>query len=318
MSSLVLQIWIALALDFLIGDPRWLPHPVRFIGRVACGLEHPTRRWFPSARVAGMVTAAVVIGSTAGAVWALLALAHRVAPVAKDILSIGILYTTFAARDLADHGRAVARELEQGDLPAARRRVSWMVGRDTDHLDETGITRAAVESVAENTVDGVLAPLFFAFLGGPVAAMAYKAVNTLDSTFGYRNERYIHFGWASARLDDAANYLPARLGAPLIALAALFLGESPRNALRMCRRDGGKHNSPNAGFSEAAMAGALGIRLGGPVLRQGKTDDMPCLGDALRPLERGHIRRANALMLGATLAAALVFSAARMSVAVPV
>jgi adenosylcobinamide-phosphate synthase len=193
-----------------------------------------------------------------------------------------------------------------------------MVGRDTEHLNETGITRAAVESVAENTVDGVLAPLFFAFLGGPVAAMAYKAVNTLDSTFGYRNERYVHFGWASARLDDAANYLPARLAPPLIALAALFLGGSPPNALRICRRDGGRHVSPNSGLSEAAVAGALGIRLGGPVRRQGKTQDMPYLGDPLRPLEKDHIRRANALMFGATLTAALVFSAARMSVAVPV
>jgi adenosylcobinamide-phosphate synthase len=259
-----------------------------------------------------VVTATLAIGSTVGAVWGLLAIAQRVAPVAKDILSIATLYTTFAARDLADHGGAVLERLEQGNLPAARERVSWMVGRDTEHLDETGVTRAAVESVAENTVDGVLAPLFFAFLGGPVAAVAYKAMSTLDSTFGYRNEHYLHFGWASARLDDAANYLPARLAVPLIALAALFLGESPRNALRICRRDGGKHESPNAGLAEAAVAGALGVRLGGAVRRQGKTGGLPYFGDPLRPLEKDHIRRANALMFGATLAAALVFSAARV------
>jgi adenosylcobinamide-phosphate synthase len=175
-----------------------------------------------------------------------------------------------------------------------------MVGRDTDQLDEEGITRAAVESVAENTVDGVIAPLFFAFLGGPVGALMYKAVNTLDSTFGYRNERYAEFGWASARIDDLANYLPARLAVPFIAAAAIFLDQRPQEALRLSRRDGRKHASPNSGLSEAAMAGALGVRLGGPVLRKGKVDDMPYFGDPVVPLKPDHIRKANALMFIST------------------
>jgi len=194
MSGLVLNIWIALSLDFLIGDPRWLPHPVRIIGRTAQRLEGPARHALHNQRFAGMVVAAAVIGGTGFATWGLLAAARGVSSMIGDLVAVWLLYVTLAAKDLSVHSRAVFVALEAGDLPLARYSVSRMVGRDTGTLDEPGIVRATAESVAENTVDGVLAPLFFAVLFGPVGAMTYKAINTLDSSFGYRNDRYLRFG----------------------------------------------------------------------------------------------------------------------------
>jgi adenosylcobinamide-phosphate synthase len=308
----ILHIWIALILDVVIGDPRWLPHPVKIIGGLALRLEAPMRRRFASERTAGVVTAAAVIGLTAAITSAGLWMADRISPWLGHVAAVAVLYACFAARDLDRHGRAVQAALAREDLSLARRRVAMIVGRDTDRLDETDVVRAAVESVAENTVDGVVAPLFFAFLGGPVAAMAYKAASTLDSTFGYRNERYLRFGWASARIDDAANYLPARIGVALMALAARTLGENPRGGLQSSRRDGPRHASPNAGLAEAAMAGALGVQLGGPVHRHGRLEEMPRLGEPVEPLAAGHIIRACRMMMATTMAGAMVFTMTRI------
>jgi adenosylcobinamide-phosphate synthase len=306
----LLQIWIALALDGCLGDPRRLPHPVRLIGRAALAMEGPARRLISGPRLAGLATTVLVVGGTATLTWTVLGMAQRVSPLAGDLLSILFLYSAFAARDLADHGLAVARPLAAGDLETARRKVARLVGRDTHTLDESGITRAAVESVAENTVDGILAPLFFAFFFGPVGAMAYKAASTLDSTFGYRNTRYLHFGWASARLDDAANYIPARLGLLCIALAAASAGDRPGDVLRIAWRDSGRHASPNAGLPEAAFAAALGVQLGGPVMRGGMMHPMPLMGDPGRPLAHQHIQDGVDLMIRAALVAALLCTAA--------
>jgi adenosylcobinamide-phosphate synthase len=327
------QILVAIALDLALGDPRWFPHPVKLIGRMASALESPMRKTMTgvtkaitlcfgarflrrstqersatsqimsaqnaavSARIAGMATALIVILTT-GLVTALLVIgAYHINAICGSIVSILLLYTSFAARDLASHSAEVYRALRKGDLERARYRASWMVGRDTDCLDESGVVRAAVESVAENTVDGVTAPLFFAVLGGPVGAMVYKAINTLDSTFGYKNERYIDFGWASARIDDLANYLPARLTAPVVILAACVMKLRPANALRICLRDSRKHASPNSGITEAAFAGALGVQLGGLLYRKGKPVEMPKLGEPITELQPRHISRVNALML---------------------
>ena len=232
------QIVIALLLDLAFGDPRWFPHPVRLIGRLITALEGPARRAIPDARVAGTVTALTVILLAALATAVLIGIAGQIHPLLGDAVGILVLYTTLAARDLARHSLAVYRALETFDLAEARRLVSWMVGRDTERLTETEVVRAAVESVAENTVDGIIAPLFFAALAGPVGAMAYKAVNTLDSMIGYKNESYIDFGRTAARIDDAANYIPARLAAPILTAAAALLGfpRLRRLAHRLARR----------------------------------------------------------------------------------
>ncbi|NQT85627.1 cobalamin biosynthesis protein CobD [bacterium] len=287
---LEIQILAAVALDLLLGDPRWLPHPVRGIGWLALKFESITRRVLRP-RVAGMVTAVSVVAAAGGIAWGLLAAARAAHPIAGDVVAILVIYTTLAARDLARHSMAVYEPLATGDLPEARRRVAMIVGRDTADLDEQAVARAAVESVAESIVDGVTAPLLLAALLGPVGAMVYRAINTLDSTFGYKNERYREFGWASARLDDVANAIPARLTAPLLCLASLR-----RESVRILRRDGRNHASPNSGLTEAAMAGALGIQLGGPSTYGGVPVDKPTLGDATRPIESDDIRKANALM----------------------
>lgn len=298
----------AFVLDLLFGDPRWLPHPVKLIGRFALLLEAPLRRLIPKTRIAGVTAAVTVVGLTGAISWALIHGASMLHPVAGDVVSIILLYTTFAARDLMHHGHRVYRALALGDLEEARRRVAFLVGRDTDRLDEAGVARATVESVAENLVDGVTAPIFFAALGGPVAAMMYKAVSTLDSTFGYKDERNLLFGWASARLDDVANYLPARLTAPLMAAMAAVLRLRARDCVRIWLRDGRKHESPNSGLSEAAMAGALGVQLGGRNYYGGEAHEGARMGDPLRPLALRDIVRANMMMMG-TSALALVLLA---------
>jgi adenosylcobinamide-phosphate synthase len=309
------QIIIAMLLDLAFGDPRWMPHPVRLIGRLIEVLEGPARRAIPDVRLAGSLTALAVILAAALATGALIGVAGWLHPRLGDAVSILLLYTTLAARDLADHSNGVYRALARFDLAEARRLVSWLVGRDTERLTEPEVVRAAVESVAENTVDGIIAPLFFAALGGPVAAMAYKAASTLDSMIGYRNERYIDFGRTAARIDDGANWLPARLAAPIIAAAAAVTGQRASEAWRIARRDGRKHMSPNAGIAEAAFAGALGVRLGGVMQRRGRPVDLPEIGDPVVALARGQILAANRMMFAATAIAAVVFLAARWGIA---
>ncbi len=297
----------AMALDAVLGDPRWLPHPVRALGALATWLEGLTRKLIPSAKAAGILTVIKVVGSAGLAVFLVTRVAAAVHPVVGDVVAIVLLASTFAARDLAGHAMAVSRPLVRGDLPEARKKAALMVSRDTGALDEGETARAAVESVAENTVDGVTAPLLFAVLGGAVGAMMYKAVNTLDSMFGYKTERYLKFGWASARLDDAVNYIPARITAALVPVAAALMGARPVQALRFLLRDGRKHPSPNSGLTEAAMAGALGVRLGGVSSYFGVPSTKPFLGDPLEPLGKRHIRRAVALMMVTYLLAALIF-----------
>lgn len=311
MIPLVWQLWIALALDFLLGDPRWLPHPVRVMGRTALALEAPARRFFRNERIAGITAAMAVILGTLLVSWGILWAAGSISPLAGDLVSVWMMYTAVAAKDLGMHSRRVLGALDAGDLSGARTAVSYIVGRDTENLDETGIIRATVESVAENTVDGVLAPLFFAALFGPVGALTFKAVSTLDSTFGYKNKRYRRFGWASARLDDIANFIPARFGLICISIGAAFSGNHPGKALAIGLRDARKHASPNAGFPEAAFAGALGIQLGGPVFRAGVSAEAPLLGKTGAPLDQDHIVKANILMAAAVVTAALLLTLAR-------
>jgi adenosylcobinamide-phosphate synthase len=295
--SLERQLLVAVALDLLIGDPRWFPHPVKLIGRLASGLEAPARGVISNARMAGLVVALAVVAITCVTAAALLWLSNRVHPVLGDAFSVFFLYSGLATRDMVQHSADVFRSLVSGSLGEARGRVGMICGRDTDTLDEPGVVRAAVESVAENMADGVTAPLFFALIGGPVTMMAYKAVNTLDSTFGYKNDRYRDFGWASARFDDLANFVPARLTGLLIPLAARLVGERAWDSLRIFLRDRNRHPSPNAGQPEAAVAGALGLQLGGVSFYFGQPHEKPSLGDPVESPAAAHILRANALLL---------------------
>ena len=291
-----LQLVLAVVLDLLLGDPRWVPHPVRGMGWLAVKAESVLRNLTLREEVAGASAALLVVAASVASAYGLIRVAALISPFAAETVGLVLIYTTVAARDLSRHAGEVARALGDGDLEEARRRTGMIVGRDTDQLDEAGVIRAAVESVAESIVDGVTAPVFFAAVFGPLGAVAYRAVNTLDSMFGYRNERYLHFGWASARLDDLANYIPARMTGPLICVAAFILRNSGRDAIRILFRDALNHPSPNAGLAEAAVAGALGVQLGGTSTYAGLRVLKPTIGDARVALGRAHIRAAVALM----------------------
>jgi adenosylcobinamide-phosphate synthase len=308
---LEIQIILAVILDLIFGDPRWLPHPVKLIGKLIMVLEKFLRRMTGHERAAGTLMAVLVIAITGGVTFAAIRIAAMFNPWAADVLSVLFIYTALSIRDLGKHSMDVYRALRSGNLPQARTLVSYIVGRDTDNLDEKGIIRATVESVAENTVDGIIAPLFFAVLFGPVGVMMYKAASTLDSMVGYKNEKYFHFGWASARLDDVANFLPARLTAPLMFIGAALTGHRPLHTWSICLRDSGHHASPNSGISEAAMAGALGIQLGGPLFRGGVLVELPSIGDPIETMEQQHILKANYLMLATSLLAIIIFVGVR-------
>jgi adenosylcobinamide-phosphate synthase len=296
MIALPIQIVIALILDALFGDPRWLPHPVQGIGKLALALEKPLRRHLSNERIAGILLVILTVGTTALSCHLLLFISSDVHPLFGDLVAILILYTCLAARDLSHHASAVKQALVREDLADARGHVALLVGRDTKNLDEAGISRATIESVAENTVDAVTAPLLFAFLAGPVGAMVYKAINTLDSMFGYKNDRYLYFGWASARLDDVANFIPARLSALLVPLSAACLKLDARQAWKIWLRDRNNHPSPNAGQIEAAMAGALNVRLGGENSYFGKSTLRPYMGEPKQQLCARHISETIDLM----------------------
>jgi len=289
-------IFAAFVLDIICGDPQWLPHPVRFIGTLAGLLENVLVRCLGRTSVAGVVFTLLVVGATWMTTAALVAWSWQWDWRCGMIVEIVILYTTLAARDLDHECRTVFAALGDGDLPLARRNLSRIVGRDTDGLDEREIVRATVETMAENTVDGVVSPLFFAFVGGAPLAMTFKAINTLDSMVGHKTDRYLRFGWASARLDDAANFGPARLSRLLFPVAAWICGLDSAGCRRIVRRDGQKSPSPNAGISEAAVAGALGVQLGGVNYYRGEQSVRPLLGDPLNPLHRDDVLRATRLM----------------------
>ena len=295
------------AIDLAIGDPPLIPHPVRLIGAAIAWGDRHLRSGVASRDLrAGATLALATIVISAAAAWIVIAGASRIAGWLGAATAILIAATTLALRGLDDAARQVEYALEADDDASARRALPALVGRDPDALDRAGIIRATIESVAENTSDGFVAPLLFLFIGGPVAAIAYKAVNTLDSMIGYRDDRYIFFGRVAARLDDAANYLPARLTAVcMIAAAQWVTGRGPQ-AWATCRADARRHASPNAGFPEAAAAGALGIRLGGDAIYDRQIERRASFGHALRDPSAADIAAARRLM---NVAAALVFCA---------
>jgi adenosylcobinamide-phosphate synthase len=285
---------VACAIDWAMGDPQWLPHPVVWMGKAAERLERVLRSFVrgPSGEyAAGVALLLLVAGGSGGLAALLLWLAAQFHPWLAWTLGTLLVAFSMAAKGLAQSGNRVAAALEKGRLDEARHCAGRMVSRSTTSLDASEVARAAVESVAENMVDAVVAPLFYAALGGPVGAVVYRAVNTLDAMVGYKNDTYRYFGWASARMDDFLNWIPARITGLLLVLAAAVCGHSGKNAWRVMRRDARKHPSPNGGFPEAAVAGALGIRLGGENIYHGRRSFRPYLGDPGIPVAAGHIRK---------------------------
>lgn len=312
-----LALTLAVALDMMIGDPRWLPHPVRWMGRAIEQLEPRFRKQPLRPLASGALMAVSLVASVWVVSLLLIHIAAAVHPAAGILVEAAMIYACICARGLADAALAVGKALAGSGIVAGRRAVSMIVGREVDRLDQTGVTRATVETVAENLVDGIVSPLFFAALGGAPLAMAYKMVNTLDSMVGYKNDRYLHFGRFAARLDDVANYIPARLSVPFIALTAQLLNGRGMPALKTALKDGRAHASPNAGYPEAAFAGALMLWMGGPNQYHGRLVEKPVIGSGLGNARSSHIRQACRLMLATSLLVFMAVAAAVLLLPMP-
>ena len=305
-------------LDLLLGDPYWMPHPVRWMGAAIVRLERLLRRLFPDTprgrRAAGVVLAILLPLLAFGLSLGVLLLCGFVSPWLRFAVETFWCYQVVATKALRVESTKVRRELERGDLPAARRAVSMIVGRDTDCLTEEGVAKAAVETVAENSSDGVIAPLFYLAIGGAPLGLCYKAVNTLDSMVGYKNDKYLDFGCASAKLDDVWNFVPARLAALVTVLASFLCGLDGKNGWRIFRRDRKKSASPNSAQTESVYAGALGLQLLGDAVYFGKTVRKAPIGESLRAIAPRDIARANRLLYVSAACFLVLSLAARAAV----
>ncbi len=303
------ELSVAYMADWAFGDPRGYPHPVKLIGRTIHFLENKLLREGDSPfkqRLLGGILALVVVLTAGISTWTIIRMAGWIHPVLSFIATVFFAYTTLATRNLYGEVKKVVKTLQDGDLICARKEVSFLVSRDTGHLDENEICRALIETVSENTSDGIIAPLFCLVIGGPPLAMAYKALNTLDSMVGYTNKRYCHFGWASARADDLANFIPARMTALLFVLASFFLRKDWKKAWKMTWRDGRKNMSPNSGYPEAAVAGALDIQLGGVNFYFGTCKKKPLIGEPKKPISLREVKESLHLMIATSLLAVII------------
>ena len=290
---------IGFLLDAVFGDPYNIPHPIRLIGNLISKLDKLLYRDDTSDRqkfIRGIILALTVIVLSAVCPLIILIICYRINIYAGVIVQGVMCYYLIAAKCLKTESMKVYSAIEKDDTEGARYAVSMIVGRDTDRLDRNGIIKAAVETVAENTSDGVTAPLFYMIIGGAVLGFVYKAVNTMDSMIGYKNDKYMYFGRFAAKLDDILNYIPARLTAVFMIIAAFISGDNGRNAFKIWRRDRRKHKSPNSAQTEAVCAGALEIQLAGDAYYFGKLLKKDTIGDDLRPIENEDIKRANVLM----------------------
>lgn len=309
MSTRLLAILLGFVLDLLVGDPNWFPHPVRLVGLFISTLERAIRRVCKTKkalRIGAIVLTTLTISATMGATALVL---HLLALLGSSWNFVGMVFfswTVLSATSLAREARAVCRALQQG-LPDGRKQVSRIVGRDTQDLTESEVLKATIETVAENTTDGVVSPLLYLVLGGPILAMGFKAASTLDSMVGYLDEHYRDIGWSSARLDDVLNYVPARITALLMTTAAFLLHLDGRNAWRIVLRDHANHLSPNCAWSESAAAGALHVQLGGTHSYFGKPVQKPTIGDDDRPAASKDVYRTVMLLYGAAVQALFLF-----------
>ena len=300
-----IKIWIAYVLDLIFGDPQNVVHPVQVIGKIiSTGEKILLRKKYK------FLAGAVLNIFTVSITYTLMYLISKSVKISMFFITIEIylMYTIFSINSLAREGNRVYRIMKEGDIEKARKDLSYLVSRDTETMDEKMIIRSTMETISENTVDGIVAPMFYMFLGGMPLAMAYKAINTLDSMVGYKNEKYMDFGKFSAKVDDAANFIPARITGILIVLASMILGYNYKNSLKIFIRDRKNHSSPNSAHSEASVAGALGVQFGGKVSYFGKEIDKPTIGDKTKEFELEDIRKNIRIMYVTSFLSLVIFS----------
>ena len=310
MKLSLLALVLGFLLDLLIGDPHGLYHPIRLVGNLIGFLEKRMNRKTDSMNrqmTMGWLMALIVILLSSGIPLLLLILAYRIHPVCKVVLETIMCWQLLATKSLKDESMKVYKKLKKHDLPGSRKAVSMIVGRDTEVLDEAGVTKAAVETVAENTSDGVIAPMFYIAIGGAFLGWMYKAVNTMDSMVAYKNDRYRYFGRVPAYLDDAVNYIPARLSGILMIAASFIIKMDYRHALTIFVRDRYNHASPNSAQTEAVMAGALDVQLAGDAWYFGELHKKKTIGDDIRPVEAEDIVRANRLLYATAVISLVLF-----------
>ena len=309
--TLVIKIWIAYVLDLIFGDPQNIIHPVQIIGKmINIGEKSLLGKKYKSDRkykfFAGMILNITVISLTYGITY----LIHRTSEnsIILTVAEIYLMYTVFSINSLAREGNRVYNILKEGNIERARKDLSYLVSRDTGAMDEKMIIRSTMETISENTVDGIVAPMLYMFLGGLPLSMTYKAINTFDSMVGYKNEKYMDFGKFSAKLDDVANFIPARITGILIVIASMILGYDYKNSLKIFIRDRKNHSSPNSGHAEAGVAGALGVQFGGRVSYFGKEVDKPVIGDKIKDFELEDIKKNIKIMYAASFLSLVMFS----------
>lgn len=309
-------------IDLFLGDPRWLYHPVRIIGKGISFFEKHLRNLFPKTEKgegkAGLMLVILICLLSGLIPFSILYIAYKIHTAIGIVIETFFCYQMLAVKSLKQESMKVYKELKNGDLEGARHAVAMIVGRDTNALDEKGITKAAVETVAENTSDGIIAPLFYMAIGGPVLMFLYKGINTMDSMVGYKNEKYINFGKYAAKLDDIVNYVPARISAWLMIIAAYFLGLDGKNAKKIFLRDRYNHASPNSAQTEAVMAGALNIQLAGNAYYFGKLYEKPTIGDANREVNYEDIKYANRLLYASAFLGAVIFVVVRTTIRIAI
>lgn len=305
-------------LDLIFGDPYWMPHPVRFIGNLISILEKVIRRFMPKTKrgeyIGGIILTVMVVSISMVIPLVIILMAKSINTYLALTVETFMCYQILATKSLKVESMKVYDELEKNDLPSARKAVSMIVGRDTKDLTFSGVAKAAVETVAENTSDGIIAPMIFIAIGGAPMGFFYKAINTMDSMVGYKNEKYMNFGRFAAKLDDVVNYLPARISAYQMILSSFFLRYDYKNAFKIYKRDRYNHASPNSAQTESVCAGALDVQLAGNAYYFGKFYEKPTIGDDIREINYDDIKKANRLLYCTSFISIVIISVIKITI----